>query len=49
MHTGAAIGAQIGAYSYSIFRRPKIRLFFVPVPLVGVAIVTYTLLTGHKL
>jgi len=49
MHTGAAIGAQIGAILTQYFAGPKIRLLFVPVPLVGVAIVTYTLLTGHKL
>jgi uncharacterized membrane protein YfcA len=49
MHTGAAIGAQIGAILTQYFAGPKIRLFFVPLPLVGVAIVVYTLLTGHKL
>jgi uncharacterized membrane protein YfcA len=49
MHTGAAIGAQIGAILTQYFAGPKIRLFFVPLPLVGVAIVVYTLITGHKL
>lgn len=49
MHTGAAVGAQIGAISTQYFAGPKIRLAFVPLPLVGAAIVTYTLLTGHKL
>jgi len=49
MHTGAAIGAQIGAILTQYFAGPKIRLLFVPLPLVGVAIVLYTLLTGHKL
>jgi uncharacterized membrane protein YfcA len=49
MNTGAAIGAQIGAILTQYFAGPKIRLLFVPVPLVGVAIVLYTLLTGHKL
>ena len=49
MHTGAAIGAQIGAISTQYFAGPKIRLFFVPLPLIGAAIVIYTLLTGHKL
>jgi len=49
MHTGAAIGAQIGAILTQYFAGPKIRLLFVPLPLVGVAIVVYTLFTGHKL
>jgi uncharacterized membrane protein YfcA len=49
MHTGAAIGAQIGAIATQYFAGPKIRLLFVPLPLIGAAIVIYTLLTGHKL
>ncbi len=49
MHTGAAIGAQIGAVSTQYFAGPKIRLAFVPLPLIGAAIVIYTMLTGHKL
>jgi uncharacterized membrane protein YfcA len=49
MHTGAAIGAQIGAICTQYFTGPKIRLAFVPLPLIGAAIVIYTLLTGHKL
>ena len=49
MHTGAAIGAQIGAISTQFFTGPKIRLAFVPLPLIGAAIVIYTLMTGHKL
>jgi uncharacterized membrane protein YfcA len=49
MHTGAAIGAQIGAISTQYFAGPKIRLLFVPLPLIGAAIVIYTLLTGQKL
>ena len=49
MHTGAAIGAQIGAISTQYFAGPKIRLAFVPLPLIGAAIVIYTLLTGHKI
>ena len=49
MHTGAAIGAQIGAILTQYFAGPKIRLFFVPLPLIGAAIVIYTLFTGHKL
>ena len=43
MHTGAAIGAQIGAISTQYFAGPKIRLAFVPLPLIGAAIVIYTL------
>ncbi len=49
MHTGAAIGAQIGAIATQYFTGPKIRLAFVPLPLIGAAIVIYTLLTGNKL
>jgi uncharacterized membrane protein YfcA len=49
MHTGAAIGAQIGAISTQYFAGPKIRLAFVPLPLIGAAIVIYTMVTGHKL
>ena len=49
MHTGAAVGAQIGAISTQYFAGPKIRLAFVPLPLIGAAIVIYTLMTGHKL
>jgi uncharacterized membrane protein YfcA len=49
MHTGAAIGAQIGAISTQYFAGPKIRLAFVPLPLIGAAIVIYTIISGHKL
>ncbi len=49
MHTGAVIGAQIGAVATQYFAGPKIRLAFVPLPLIGAAIVIYTLMTGHKL
>jgi uncharacterized membrane protein YfcA len=49
MHTGAAIGAQMGAFATQYFAGPKIRLAFVPLPLIGAAIVIYTLFTGHKL
>ncbi|MFN2476208.1 MAG: sulfite exporter TauE/SafE family protein [Chthoniobacterales bacterium] len=48
MNTGAAIGAQIGAISTQYFAGPKIRLAFVPLPLIGAAIVIYTMITGHK-
>ena len=49
MHTGAVIGAQIGVVATQYFAGPKIRLAFVPLPLIGVAIVIYTLVSGHKL
>jgi uncharacterized protein len=49
MNTGAAVGAQIGAILTQYFAGPKIRLFFVPLPVIGAAIVLYTLFTGHKL
>ena len=49
MHTGAAVGAQIGAIATQYFTGPKIRLLFVPLPLIGAAIVVYTLFTGHKI
>ena len=49
MHTGAVIGAQIGVVATQYFAGPKIRLAFVPLPLIGAAIVIYTLVTGHKL
>jgi uncharacterized membrane protein YfcA len=48
MHTGAVIGAQIGVVATQYFAGPKIRLAFVPLPLIGVAIVIYTLVSGHK-
>lgn len=48
MHTGAVIGTQIGVVATQYFAGPKIRLAFVPLPLIGAAIVIYTLLTGHK-
>ncbi len=48
MHTGAVIGAQIGVVATQYFAGPKIRLAFVPLPLIGVAIVVYTLVSGHK-
>jgi uncharacterized protein len=49
MHTGAVVGAQIGVVATQYFAGPKIRLAFVPLPLIGAAIVVYTLVTGHKL
>ena len=47
MHTGAAIGAQIGASLTQFFMGPRIRLAFIPLPLIGVVIVLHQLLTGH--
>ena len=49
MATGAAVGAQIGAITTQYFAGPKIRLAFVPLPLIGAAVVIYTMITGHKL
>jgi uncharacterized protein len=49
MHTGAVIGAQIGVVATQYFAGPKIRLAFVPLPLIGAAIVIYTLMTGQKI
>ena len=49
MHTGAVIGAQIGVVATQYFAGPKIRLAFVPLPLIGVALVIYTLVSGQKI
>ncbi len=49
MHTGAAIGAQIGVQLTRHFSGPRIRLAFVPLPLLGAALVIYRLLTGAEL
>jgi len=49
MHTGAVVGAQIGVVATQYFAGPKIRLAFVPLPLIGAAIVIYTMISGHKL
>jgi len=49
MHTGAAIGAQLGAYATQYFAGPRIRLAFVPLPLMGIAVILYGLITGHHL
>jgi uncharacterized protein len=49
MHTGAVVGAQIGVVATQYFAGPKIRLAFVPLPLIGAAVVVYTLMTGHKM
>jgi uncharacterized membrane protein YfcA len=47
MHTGAAIGAQIGATCTQFFGGPRIRMAFIPLPLIGAAIIIYGLITGH--
>ncbi len=47
MHTGAAIGAQIGATLTEYFHGSRIRLAFVPLPLLGAGLIIYSLLTGH--
>ena len=47
MHTGAAIGAQLGAALTEYVRGPRIRLAFVPLPLAGAGLIVYTLITGH--
>jgi uncharacterized membrane protein YfcA len=49
MHTGAVIGAQIGVIATQYFAGPKIRLAFVPLPVIGAGIVIYTMISGHKL
>ncbi len=47
MHTGAAIGAQIGATLTQYFHGARIRLAFVPLPLLGAGLILYSLITGH--
>ena len=47
MHTGAAIGAQIGATLTQFFVGPWIRLAFIPLPVLGAIIIVHSLLTGH--
>jgi uncharacterized membrane protein YfcA len=47
MHTGAAIGAQIGATLTQYFHGVRIRLAFVPLPLLGAGLIIYSLMTGH--
>ena len=46
MHTGAAIGAQIGASATTKFSGPKIRLAFSFLPFIGAALVLYQLVSG---
>lgn len=47
MHTGAAVGAQIGATLTQYFIGPRIRMAFIPLPLIGAGIMLYSLFTGH--
>ena len=46
MHTGAALGAQIGAVSTRYVGGPKIRLSFSVLPFIGAVLVIYRLLGG---
>lgn len=46
MHTGAALGAQIGAVSTRFFVGPRIRLFFSALPLIGAILVLIRLFSG---
>ena len=46
MHTGAAIGAQIGAIATQYLAGPKIRLAFVPLPLLGAVLLLLKLFGG---
>ena len=48
MHTGATLGAQVGVMLTKHFAGPRIRLAFVPLPLIGAALIIYSLLTGSK-
>lgn len=47
MHTGAAIGAHLGATLTEYFTGVSIRLAFIPLPLIGAAIILHGLLTGQ--
>ena len=47
MHTGSAVGAQIGASLTEYFHGPRIRLVFVPLPIIGAGLMIYSLMTGH--
>ena len=48
MHTGAAVGAQIGSLLTQYVTGARIRLAFIPLPLLGAGLLAYSLLTGHK-
>ncbi|HEV2392410.1 MAG TPA: sulfite exporter TauE/SafE family protein [Verrucomicrobiae bacterium] len=47
MHTGAAIGAQMGATLTQYFVGPRIRLAFIPLPIIGALIMIHGLMMGH--
>jgi uncharacterized membrane protein YfcA len=47
MHTGAAIGAQMGATLTQYFGGPRIRMAFIPLPLLGAAMMLHGLMTGR--
>jgi uncharacterized membrane protein YfcA len=47
MHTGAAVGAQIGATCTQFLGGPRLRLAFIPLPLIGAAILVRQLMIGH--
>jgi uncharacterized protein len=47
MHTGAAVGAQLGARLTQYFSGPWIRLAFAPLPLLGAIMVAVALVTRH--
>src|SRR5213596_122809 len=49
MHTGAAVGAQIGVVLTQFFRGPRIRLAFSPLPFIGAVLIVYGLITGHQM
>lgn len=49
MHTGAAVGAQIGATLTQFFGGPRIRMAFIPLPVIGAIMVLHGLLTRHAL
>ena len=46
MHTGAAVGAQLGAMATQYLAGPKIRLAFVPLPLLGAGLLLWKLFAG---
>lgn len=49
MNLGAVVGAQVGVALTEYFHGTRIRLAFAPLPLLGAALVAYSLVTGHHL
>lgn len=47
MHTGAAIGALMGATLTQYFGGPRIRMAFIPLPVIGAIMMIYGLITGR--